>query len=399
MWRYLLRPLLFRMDPEWVHYFSMNSFSLGLSVPGVRSLVERLACVEEPCLNVDVLGLVFKNPVGLAAGFDKDARWYDQLSALGFSHIEVGTLTGQPQAGNPKKRLFRLPKDQALLNCLGFNNRGSQVAMESMRSSHLSEATRKSVLGINIGLSKSVAMRLVEEIDPGETSKVQGQTPNPERMEWAIDDYLLSFRRMHPFADYFTINVSSPNTQGLRDLQHPAKIGRLISAIRAENEKLGQGLEGRKPVLVKLAPDLSEKELDETLEALVAERVDGLIATNTTLSDAGLKTSATVISSKRCQCPNPGGGFSGGPLTLKSREFVAKVFKKTDGKLPIVGVGGILSGEDSWEMIAAGASLVQVYTGFIYGGPFFIGKVNRYLANRLQEEKMHSISELVGTRC
>lgn len=391
MWRYLIRPLLFQLDAEWVHYFAMNSFTLGMSLPWGKSLLSSMTHVRDSSLKAEFLGLEFDSPVGLAAGFDKDARWFDQLSALGFSHIEVGTLTGQPQAGNPKKRLFRFSADQALLNCMGFNNRGSEAARQSMESSAKKGGGSSKVLGINIGLSKSVAVAISNDEDsPGKKAS------DEQRMQMAIDDYLLSFRRMFPFADYFAINVSSPNTRGLRDLQAPEKIGQLIHAIRKENQELAGASGSTKPILVKLAPDLSEREMDETLEALVGEKVDGLIATNTTISAADLKTSPARIAGKRCQCPQPGGGFSGRPLTIKSREFVARVYRRTKGKLPIIGVGGILSGEDAWEMIGAGASMVQVYTGFIYGGPFFVRQVNRYLADRLEKEGLSTIGDLVG---
>lgn len=389
LWKYLIRPILFRLDPEWVHYFSMNSFSLGLRLPGMQSLLQSRTMVDDPRLQVGFLGLTFPNPVGLAAGFDKDARWFHQLSSLGFSHIEVGTLTGQPQPGNPKKRLFRFPKDQAILNCMGFNNRGSLAARTSMEKAAGSNRTR-SILGINIGLSKSVAVDIAESENQSDDRMLQK----------AIDDYLLSFQRLYDFADYFTINVSSPNTRGLRDLQHPTKIGRLVAAIRhAGNELAGETNPGSvpKPVLVKLAPDLTEAELDATLDAVLDAGVDGLIATNTTISDQRITTDPRTVQNKRCQCPPPGGGFSGRPLTEVSRNFVANVFRKTNGKLPIIGVGGIMTGEDAWAMIAAGASLVQVYTGFIYGGPFFPADVNRYLLRRLQAENISSITELVGT--
>ena len=397
MWRYLLRPILFRMDAEWVHYFAMNSFTIGLAFPLAKPILSGLATVRDSRLNVNLLGLEFDNPVGLAAGFDKDARWYNQLSALGFSHIEVGTLTGQPQDGNPKKRLFRFAQDQALLNCMGFNNRGSEAARESMAAAHKGGQKNGSILGINIGLSKTVAVEISEEADQKKIQRGGKPLADEEKMKLAQDDYLLSFRRMYDFADYFTLNVSSPNTKGLRDLQHPRKIGELISAIRKANLELSVDESKSKPVLVKLAPDLSDQELDETLEALLEQKVDGLIATNTTISDENITAPKEVVQSKRCQCPNPGGGFSGKPLTEVSRQFVSKVFAKTEGKLPIVGVGGIMSGEDAWKMLEAGASIVQVYTGFIYGGPFFVKQMNRYLLQRMEKEGVKSINEIVGT--
>lgn len=389
MWRYLIRPLLFRLDAEWVHHFAMGTFRCGLAVPFAGACLSGITSVPDPRLRVSLLGLEFSNPVGLAAGFDKDARWFSQLATLGFSHIEVGTLTGQPQPGNPKKRLFRFPEDQALLNCMGFNNRGSEAARQSLLQSPKTDLNSGCRLGINIGLSKSVAVEIAGQADSRRITSEEG-------LQLAIDDYLLSFRRMHPFADYFTINVSSPNTQGLRDLQHPAKIGQLLREIRRANGELSKPGQS-KPILVKLAPDLSEPELDETLDALLREGVDGLIATNTTISSANLKTDPQFIQECRGQCPQPGGGFSGRPLTEVSRKFVAHVYRKTEGRLPIIGVGGIMNGEDAWKMMAAGASLVQVYTGFVYGGPFFVREINRYLVRRLNEEGLESVSDLVGS--
>lgn len=379
MWRYLARPILFRFDAEWVHYAAMNLFSASVWPGFAKSIMSSMCSVSDPRLVVEKFGIQYSNPVGLAAGFDKDARWIDQLSTLGFSHIEVGTLTGQAQSGNPKKRLFRLPKDQGLLNCLGFNNRGSLAASESLAQS---KSKKRAVLGINIGLTKKVA------------DEIKGSNS----IQPAIDDYLTSFRRVEPYADYITINVSSPNTPGLRDLQHPKKLGELIAAIKTESsDSVPAGSERNEtPIFVKLAPDLSETELDETLEAITNQNISGIIATNTTISDAGLKTEPSEIKSKRCQCPGSGGGFSGRPLTARSREFVASVFRKTEGKLPIIGVGGIMTGDDAWSMICAGASLLQVYTGFIYGGPMFVKGINTTLLQKIEQHGLNTISSAVG---
>lgn len=384
MWRLLFRPMLFRMDPEWVHHCSMNLFAASVNPRFAKALVSRLTRTDDPRLEVNKFGISFKNPVGLAAGFDKDALWFEALSTLGFSHIEVGTLTGQPQPGNPKKRLFRLPLDEAILNCMGFNNRGSEEAEKSLLAARKKATAKRAVLGINIGLTKKIA----------------DQIHGTDTIQSAIDDYLLSFRRMSPFADYITINVSSPNTPGLRDLQHPKKLGELIAAIKSEitNDGISQTGEDQSetPIFVKLAPDLSQKELEETLDAVTEQEISGIIATNTTISAEGLLTDRHQLGSMRCQCPTPGGGISGRPLTKRSRDFVASIFRRTKGQLPIIGVGGIMNGADAWNMIAAGASLIQVYSGFIYGGPFFVKSSVDELSRRLDKANVSSINDIVG---
>lgn len=362
------RSVLFKFPAEMVHHFSMNAFS-GISAIGpIASQVRRRYSVVDPRLNTKFVGLSFANPIGLAAGFDKEARWFPKISNLGFGHVEVGTLTGQAQPGNPKPRLFRLPEDQAIINRMGFNNAGADVAAR-----HLARMTKShpdDVLGINIGKTKIVPV------------------------ESATEDYLFSFERLFSYADYFTVNVSSPNTPGLRSLQNREPLIELLSEIQKLNSKLAADHEvERKPVLLKIAPDVTPEQLADIVAIVKEVDLDGLIATNTTISRDGLKTSASKVETIG------NGGLSGKPLTQRSREMVGEVYRLTDGKLPVIGVGGIMTGEDAWRMIGAGASLIQLYTGFIYGGPGIVRDMNQYLLKRLSESDLPSIAAAVGRDC
>ena len=365
LWQSIARPLLFRLQPERAHYLSMGAFKTLLAPGFVGSMFRRRYEVVEASLVSNVLGLEFKNPVGLAAGFDKDARWFPQLASLGFSHVEVGTITGQAQSGNPQPRLFRLVDDKAIINRMGFNNGGCDGAAKRLAATKKSRAG--DVLGINIGKTKIVP---VEE---------------------ATQDYLFSFERLYTFADYFTVNVSSPNTPGLRKLQNREPLIELLSSIQTLNTTLANDHEiDRKPVLLKIAPDVTEEQLDDIVSILKEVQLDGIIATNTTISREGLKTSAEKIETIG------NGGLSGLPLTIRSREVVAALYAQLKGEIPIIGVGGISNGEDAWQMILAGANLVQVYTGFIYGGPGFVRDINRYIADKLKQHGLSSVSEAVG---
>ncbi len=338
--------------------------SIGFS-PITRLLRGRYT-VSDPRLMVNQFGLEFQNPVGLAAGFDKDARWFQQLPAFGFSHIEVGTLTGQPQPGNDRPRLFRLPADGAIINRMGFNNGGANQAARRLASMRKSDP--RDILGINIGKTKIV--------------------PLAE----STADYLFSFERLFDCADYFTVNVSSPNTPGLRELQNREQLLELLKAVSELNQRLAVDHEiNPKPILLKIAPDLTDEQLGDIVSILQTVKLAGVIATNTTLSRTGLKTPARRVESIGA------GGLSGQPLTQRSREVVATLYRQLNGQIPIVGVGGIMNGEDAWQMILAGASLVQVYTGFIYGGPSFVRQVNRHILKKLREHGFASISAAVGT--
>jgi dihydroorotate dehydrogenase len=361
MWP-LIRPLLFALDAERAHRLSMRLFSAAMRRAPLRRLTARLFRGDDPRLRVRRFGIDFPSPVGLAAGFDKDAEYFDALWALGFGFIEVGTLTGQPQPGNPRPRLFRLPADRALINRMGFNNKGSAAAAEAL-------ARRRSepVLGVNIGKSKVV--------------------PN----DGAAADYLASFERLFPFGRYFVVNVSSPNTPGLRELQERGPLTALLRALTDRNRELAarHGAEPR-PILLKIAPDLTEPQVAAIVEMTREVPIAGLVATNTTVSRDGLRTPAARVAAVGA------GGLSGAPLTDRSRGMVADLYRRTEGRLAIIGVGGIMSGEDAWQMIRAGASLVQVYTGFVYGGPGFVRSIHRHLLRRLAESGKRSLDEVVG---
>jgi len=364
-WQTIARPILFCLPAERAHYFSMGAFKL-IRWPGLGRLFRQHYQVLDPVLETRVFGIEFKNPVGLAAGFDKDARWFPELASLGFSHVEVGTITGQSQPGNPKPRLFRLPVDRAIINRMGFNNAGSNVVAKRLAM------TRKSnpadVLGVNIGKTKVVPV------------------------EAATQDYLFSFERLFGYADYFTVNVSSPNTPGLRTLQNREPLIELLSAITELNQTLAHDHECEpKPVLLKIAPDVSDSQLADIVSILKEVKLDGIIATNTTLSRSDLKTPPGTVEAIG------EGGLSGGPLTERSRQVVGQLYDQLRGEIPIIGVGGIMSGEDAWQMICAGASLVQVYTGFIYGGPATVRDINRHLAKQLHQHGFDSIAEAVGS--
>lgn len=361
MWRFA-RSLLFRLDPERAHHVAMTLLRLLLLIPGARGLLRRFCRVDDPRLAMRLWGVEFPSPLGLAAGFDKDARWFNELAALGFGFVEVGTLTGEPQPGNPKPRLFRLPADAALINRFGFNNSGSADA-----AARLAGARIEPVLGVNLGRSKVV--------------------PN----ERAAEDYLASFERLFPYARYVVVNVSSPNTPGLRALQDKNALRWLLSALQERNRLLAprHGTLPR-PLLVKVAPDLTPEQVDDVVALALDLELDGLVATNTTLARDGLSTPAAEVDALGA------GGLSGRPLTLRSRAFVRELYRKSKGRLPIVGVGGVMDGDDAWELVRAGASLVQAYTGFVYGGPCFARDVQRRLLQRLVESGHRSLADAVG---
>lgn len=346
LWRFLLRPLLFLLDPERAHHLSMALFSFAMKVPPVAALV-RWWCRPAPSLAGTVLGVRLASPVGLAAGFDKDARWYDALGDLGFGFVEVGTLTGRAQPGNPTPRLFRLPRDRALLNRFGFNNRGAQLAAQA-----LAKRPARVPLAVNIGRSKVV--------------------PNEE----ATADYLQSLEALWPHARWFVVNVSSPNTPGLRALQDKGPLTELLTALMARNRELAAAAdEPPRPMLVKIAPDLSDEQVDDVVDLALEVGLDGIVATNTTLSREGLMTPDVEALGA--------GGVSGAPLTSRSRGVVARIRARCGRRLVVVGAGGIMTPDDAAAMLAAGADLVQVYTGFIYGGPLFVRAIHRTLARNL----------------
>jgi dihydroorotate dehydrogenase len=360
----LLRSLLFRLDPERAHYLAMAALAALCRIPGARRLLAAVCTADDPALAVEVFGLRFAGPVGLAAGFDKDARWHRDLAALGFSHVEVGTLTARPQPGNPQPRLFRLAADRALINRFGFNNGGAADA-----AGRLVERAPGTVLGVNIGRNKDVA--------------------NDD----AVANYLEAFDAIAGRADYIVVNVSSPNTPGLRGLQDRPALEALLAALQRQNERLAEQAGGQpRPLLVKIAPDLSDAQLDEIADLALSLGLSGIIATNTTLSRAGLATPAAEIEQIGA------GGLSGAPLTERSRAVVAHLYRRLGRRIPIIGVGGVASGEDAWAMIRAGATLVQLYTGFVYGGPWSVARIHRELRCRLGDQPLNDVVGLDAER-
>jgi dihydroorotate dehydrogenase len=367
LYRSILRPLLFRLPPESAHELALRTLSLALKLSWSRGIAEK-RYARSPFGELRRFDLSFENPVGLAAGFDKNGTAAEALAALGFGFIEVGTVTHQAQPGNPRPRLFRLPLDHALVNRAGFNNHGAAAAAAYLRLHR-----PRGVLGINIGKSRAVPV------------------------EDAIPDYLASFELVHPLADYIVVNVSSPNTPKLRELQRPRALSDLLNALQQRNRELSAaGPETSAhlvPLLLKIAPDLSPQELEEIVEVSLATGINGIIATNTTTSRAGLlRTPTTVVEA----CGE--GGLSGAPLRAPSTEIIARLFQLARGRLSIIGVGGIFTAADAWEKICAGACLVQLYTGFIYEGVGVASRINDGLTEIMRREGFRLLDDAVGCR-
>ena len=345
MYKIFIRPFLFLLDAESAHHFSFSAIRL-LSKLGLTRLFRTFFCKKDTRLEKEVFGLKFKNPVGLAAGFDKDAKLYNEFSDFGFGFVEIGTVTPKPQPGNPKKRLFRLLEDKAIINRMGFNNKGVFEAVEQLKKKH------RVIVGGNIGKNKA--------------------TPNKE----AIKDYLICFEALFEYVDYFVVNVSSPNTPGLRELQDKEPLTKLLNKLKSHNAKLSKKLQlKQKPILLKIAPDLSDEQLLDIISIVKDTEIDGVIATNTTISRKGLKSHLILTEEK--------GGLSGKPLRNRSTEVIRFLAKKSNKAFPIIGVGGIHSAEDALEKLDAGADLVQLYTGFVYEGPALIKNINKALLERV----------------
>lgn len=337
MYKRIIRPILFLFDPESVHYFSFAAIGFLHRIPFMDVLIKALYSSKKPSLKKEVFGIQFPNPVGLAAGFDKDAKRFKELSNFGFGFIEIGTVTPKPQGGNPKPRLFRLKKDKGIINRMGFNNEGVIAAAKRLQKNN------DVIIGGNIGKNKS--------------------TPN----ENAQDDYLICFNVLFDVVDYFVVNVSSPNTPNLRDLQEKEPLTALLNTLQKQNNSKPK----RKPILLKIAPDLTDTQLSDIIDIVEVTKIDGVIATNTTLSRDGLKSPESLT--------KQAGGLSGKPLAKRSTEVIRYLHTQSEGAFPIIGVGGVHTPSDAKEKLAAGASLVQLYTGFVYEGPAAVRRINNAL--------------------
>lgn len=340
MYKFFIRPFFFQIDPEKIHYRVFSLIRFFHAIPGVPALIRSVYQLKDPKLKTTVFGIEFPNPVGLAAGFDKDAKLYNELSSFGFGFIEIGTLTPLPQEGNPKPRMFRLPADGGLINRMGFNNEGVAAAVERLKGRN-----NKVIVGGNIGKNKI--------------------TPNED----AISDYEKCFHALSGHVDYFVVNVSSPNTPNLRELQEKEPLKKLLHHLQALNRSKPEP----KPVLLKIAPDLSNEQLDDIIEIVRETGLAGVIATNTTIAREPLQTGRKIIEEIGA------GGLSGKPLSQRSTEVIRYLSVNSGKAFPIIGVGGIHSADDAIEKIEAGASLVQLYTGFIYEGPALIRSINKRL--------------------
>jgi len=330
----ILRTILFFFDPEWVHHFSMNWLKRICSIGFLRNMMKnRFTPKDNP---VNFLGLTFKNPVGLGAGFDKNALYLRELEVLGFGHVEIGTVTPRPQPGNEKPRLFRLKKDKALINRMGFNNDGVDAVVERLKNFKPQTSNLKLIIGGNIGKQKT--------------------TPNED----AYLDYDICFRKLYDYVDYFVVNVSSPNTPGLRELQEKESLRKILTNL----QEIREGYAVKKPLLLKIAPDLTTEQLDDVIDLAMQINLDGLVVANTTLDRTMLSDAGKIISGEA-----GAGGLSGIPVRQKSTEMIVYIQGKTQGKIPIIGVGGVFTAADAREKMDAGARLVQVWTGFVYKGP------------------------------
>ncbi|MFC7330625.1 quinone-dependent dihydroorotate dehydrogenase [Marinactinospora rubrisoli] len=365
LYQMLFHAVLRHTDAERVHGLSAAALRGATAVPGVASVMSRLLGAREPELRVRALGREFAGPLGMAAGFDKNARLVDGLAALGFGHVEIGTVTGRPQPGNPRPRLFRLTADRAIVNRMGFNNEGSAVVAERLRArGRRRRSGPPVVVGANIGKTKAV----------------------PE--EQAVEDYVASARRLADVADYVAVNVSSPNTPGLRDLQAVHHLRPLLTAVRAALDEAGRP---DLPLLVKIAPDLADTDVDAVADLALELGLHGIIATNTTIAREGLVTPPEEVAAAGA------GGLSGAPLKARALEVLTRLRARVGDRLVLVAVGGIETPEDAWERIRAGATLVQGYTGLVYGGPLWPRRMHRGIARLARAAGYASVTDAVGS--
>ncbi len=371
LYRQFVRPLLFHavtLDPEFLHHRAMDVLTwLGRTDPDplnsrTRPWLQRQFCLADDRLAQTLWGLTFANPLGLAAGYDKDGQAAGAWPLLGFGFAELGTVTRHPQPGNPQPRLFRLTSDQAVLNRMGFNNQGA-AALADRLGADWATARPSIPIGINLGKSKVTAL------------------------DEAAVDYRFSFQQLYPYGDYFVVNVSSPNTPGLRSLQAADQLAPILATLQQENRD-------SKPILVKIAPDLTWPDIDAVIDLAQIHNLAGIIATNTTIARTGLKTETLLQTGNRVA--DEAGGISGAPLRQRSTEVIHYIYKQTGGTLPIVGVGGIFTVNDAWEKITAGATLLQVYTGWVYEGPWMVPQILKGLLAKLEEHGISTIAEAVG---
>ena len=343
MYKSIIRPLLFLFDPEMVHHFTFRWLKFVNKIPFVPALLRAHYRLKDKRLEREVFGIKFPNPIGLAAGLDKNAELFSELSSLGFGFIEIGTVTPKPQPGNPPKRLFRLVEDEGIINRMGFNNEGVEAIVARLKKN------KNVIIGGNIGKNK--------------------WTENDK----AHEDYLYCFEHLAPYVDYFVVNVSSPNTPNLRSLQEKEPLQKLLTLLQEANGKLPKS----KPILLKIAPDLTDEQLMDIIDIVEQTRIAGVIATNTTITREGLTSEKKVET----------GGLSGRPLTQRSTEVIRFLAEKSQHRFPIIGVGGIHTPKDALEKLRAGASLVQIFTGFIYEGPSLIKRINKAIIKRVKSEE------------
>lgn len=345
MYKYLIKPIMFLLDPEKAHHITVKMLTIVLAIPSIQWIFRMLYRVDAPELHRNIWGIHFPNPVGLAAGFDKDGKCFEQMSSLGFGFIEIGTVTPLAQPGNDKPRLFRLPEDHALINRMGFNNDGVDALVSRLKK----RKNKSIIIGGNIGKNKI--------------------TPN----EKAVDDYTKCFEALYAYVDYFVVNVSSPNTPGLRELQEKEPLTHLLSTLMQNNLEKPKP----KPILLKIAPDLTDSQLDDIIDIVNGTGIHGIIATNTTLDRSSLVTDTAKIGA---------GGLSGKPLQSRSTEIIRYIHQKSGGAIKIIGVGGINNGDDAIEKLNAGASLIQVYSGLVYEGPGLIKKINTSILDQFNSK-------------